>query len=219
MELDITEIKLSKKDLEKGIHLPESLSPELAYLCGIIVGDGSIYYRKDKKDYALKVVGNPKDERELYDEVISVHFKKVFEFIPNFKFHDSNTTYGFMIQSKSMMLFLTEKIGLLKGKKDENLCIPEIFKVDDQLIKSFIRGLFDTDGCMCFKKRYKLFPYYPVISLSSSSKKLISEVALYLKSESFKVVEIYDYKILDSRFKNGFSMINRVEMNGRTNLR
>ena len=218
MEFDLSDIKFSNNDLEKGLILPKMLAPKLAYLCGIFTGDGSIFQRKEKRDYLLKCVGNPKDERELYYEVIGPYFKDTFGFMPNIRLHDSNTTFGFTVLSKGLLQFLTAKAGLMKGKKDGNLGIPEIFKNDKELIIHFIRGLFDTDGCMCFKKRYRSYPYYPVISVSSSSEKLMREVAKELKEIGFKVVEIYNYKIFDSRFKNGFSLINRVELNGVKNL-
>ena len=34
----------------------------------------------------------------------------------------------------------------------------------------------------------------------------------------FKVVESYNYKDIDSRFKNGFNIISRLELNGVKNL-
>ena len=219
MEFDLSDIKFSKPDISKGLILPKVTSYKLAYLCGILTGDGSIFERKDKKDYGLKCVGNPKDEQELYYEIVGPYFKEVFGFIPNIRLQDTNTTFGFVVLSKGLLRFLTDKVGLIKGRKDGKLGIPKIFKKDKEMIRPFNRGLFDTDGCMCFKRRYKDTPYYPVISLSSSSEKLIREVAQELKDIGFKVVELYNYKIFDSRFKKGFSIINRVELNGFNNLR
>ncbi len=218
MEFDVTDIQFSRYDIKKGLKLPNTLSQELSYLCGIIVGDGCIFQRSDKKDYCLKVVGNPKDEQELYHEVIGPYFYKVFGFIPNIKLQDTNTTYGFSVLSKELLRFLTEKTGLNKGRKDQKLGIPEIFKNNREFLIPFIRGLFDTDGCMCFKKRYRKEPYYPVISLSSLSEKLIREVVQELKEMGFKVVESYNRQIFDPRLKNGFNIISRVELNGFANL-
>lgn len=218
MEFNVTDIKFSRYDIKKGLKLPNTLSPELAYLCGIIVGDGSIFHRPEKNDYLLKIVGNPKDEQELYHDVIGPYFYKVFGFIPNIRLQDTNTTYGFIVRSKGLLKFLTEKTGLMKGKKDYSLGIPEIFKNNREFLIPFLRGLFDTDGCMCFKKRYRKEPYYPVISLSSLSEKLIREVVKELKMMDFKVVESYNRQIFDSRLKKGFNIISRVELNGFKNL-
>ncbi len=219
MEFDLNDVTISRNDKARGLRLPIRPSSKLAYLCGIFTGDGSIFQRPDKKDYLLKCVGNPKDEQELYHQVIGPFFEEVFGFLPNIRLHDSGTTFGFGVLSKGLFTFLTEKVGLVNGKKDGMLGIPAVFRQDKQLIVPFLRGLFDTDGCMCFKKRYRKYPYYPVISLSSSSEKLIKEVAGVLKDFGFRIVEIYNYKVPDKRAKNGFTIINRIEMNGFENLR
>lgn len=214
----IKEIKLNSKDKIKELKLPLQLSLELAYLSGVFVGDGSLY-KRDKKDYILKCVGNPKDEKEFYYSIIGPYFKKTFGFNPKINFQDSNTTFGFIAYSKSIFTYLTKIIGLNSGKKDQKLCIPSIFKENPEFLTYFIRGLFDTDGCISFKKKYKKNPYYPVITLSSQSKRLIKEVSSILKSLKFNLVEIYDYKVKDYRNINGFTIINRLELNGSKNLK
>ena len=144
-------IELSKHDVLKKLKLPNNLSSDLAYLCGILVGDGSIYNRENKNEYVIKCVGNPLDEKELYYQVIGPKFKKIFGFMPRIGYYDSRTTFGFTIYSKTLFLYLTNVIGLLHGKKDERLRIPEIIKYNKKLLVPFIRGLFDTDGCIFAK--------------------------------------------------------------------
>ena len=46
---------------EKVIQIPRK-NIDLAYLCGVLAGEGSINIRKNKCDYEIKCVGNPKDE-------------------------------------------------------------------------------------------------------------------------------------------------------------
>jgi len=212
-------IELSRKDVVRSLKLPSIIDRELAYLCGILIGDGSIYKRDNKNDYIIKCVGNPHDEKELYHEVIGTKFRKVFGFVPNIKLQDSNTTYGFTIHSKSIFKYLTEVIGLKYGRKDQRLKIPDIFLEDKGLLLILIKGIFDTDGCISFKKRYKENPYYPVITISSKSKKLIQQISSFLKNKDFKIVEVYDYKVKDLRNSRGYTVINRIEMNGRDNLK
>ncbi len=211
-------INFSKQDLARKLKLPRTVSPDLAYLCGVLVGDGSVYKREKKKEYTIKCVGNPEDEKEFYFMIIGPTFQKVFGFTPKISYQDSNTTFGFIVYSKALFEYLTEVVGLLHGKKDQKLRIPEIMTQNNVLLISFIRGVFDTDGCICFKKRYSEKPYYPVISLSSKSKALIKDISGVLKGIGFKVVETYDYMVNDKRIKSGFTIINRLELNGRNNL-
>ncbi len=213
------EIVLSKKDVEKGIILPKTISSELAYLSGVLIGDGSIGFRDNKKEYVVCCFGNPLDEQEFYFQVVGPKFKQVFNFMPKMKSFHKNTTFGFRIYSKTLFLFFTKFVGLPVGIKYGSLKLPEIFKENKSLVIPLIRGIFDTDGCISFKKRNKLKPYYPVISLASKSKTLIFEVSTILKKLGFRVVEKYDYKVRDSRFKIGFSIINTLTLNGESQLK
>jgi intein/homing endonuclease len=201
-----------------NLIIPERISEDLAYLCGVFAGDGSINFREKKNEYSLKCVGNPKDEQQFYHEVIGPRFERVFGVFPNVKFQDSFTTYGFVIYSKLLYYFLTEKIGLPKGIKYEHLIIPNVFLESKKTTMAFIRGVFDTDGCITFKKRYKLYPYYPVISLSSKSATFIEQISEILKLLGLKPVLLLNYKTVDFRVKNKYTIISRLELNGVKNL-
>src|SRR3989344_2472652 len=97
--LDTSNIKFSKFDTERKIKLPHEIIPDLAYLCGILAGDGHI-----SKDYGgksrnrISCGGNPKDEKPFYNIIIKDLFKKLFnvEIIPK-DLHDG--TYGFRFGS------------------------------------------------------------------------------------------------------------------------
>lgn len=205
--------------LNNDLIIPSLITEDLAYLCGIFAGDGSINYRSNKSEYSLKCVGNPKDEKELYHNVINPKFINIFGKSLKLRLLDSKTTYGFIIYSKQLYNYLTQIIGLPSGVKYSKLSIPDILLKDKKLILAFIRGVFDTDGCISFKKRYKNVPYYPTISLSSKSSKLIGQISGFLKELGFRVVEMYDYKVKDQRTKDGFTIISRIDLNGQYNLR
>jgi len=201
------------------ISTPQLINNKLAYFCGVLTGDGSIYHRQEKSDYIIKCVGNPSDEVSFYDTILAPLIKELFSIDIVTKLHDSNKTYGFTIHSKDLFRYLVEDLDLPAGKKYDRLKIPSEIKNNNELKINFIRGLFDTDGCICFKKRYKKVPYYPVISLSSKSNKLISEVHQELAELGFKCNIFLDYTYKDIRIKQGFNTISRLEMNGRHNLK
>ncbi|MBI3190725.1 hypothetical protein HYZ41_03405 [archaeon] len=170
----------------RRISIPSKLTCDLAYICGVLAGDGSINIRPNKYDYAVKCVGNPKDEKEFYDIILKNLFKKIFDIEIKPRLHDSGTTYGFSLSSKSLVIFLTEFIGLPSARKN-NIEIPPIFLHDKNLLRAFIQGLADTDFCLSLKKRYKNYHYYPVVSGVSISSKLIDQVSDILNNEGFKV--------------------------------
>ncbi len=213
------DIKFSKRDLEKGLKLPSKMTDDLAYLCGVFAGDGHISFDKKKYRYCIKCVGNPKDEKEFYHQIIAPAFEKVFGISVNVKDHDSGITYGFEFFSKALIKYLVDVIGLPSGRKYPGLCIPKVFLSDDELVKSFLRGVYDTDGGLCFKRRYREKPYYPVLNFSSRNKCFIWEISMILKSYGFTFYETYDYRVIDPRLKQGFNLISRIELNGKENFR
>jgi intein/homing endonuclease len=209
---------VSKYDKTRGIIIPETITEDLAYLCGIFAGDGSIGYRRKKNEYSLKVVGNPKDEKEFYHQVIGPRFEKVFGIFPRMKYHDSKTTYGFSVYSKSIYNYLTKVVGLPYGVKYPTLKIPEIFYREEKLVVAFVRGVFDTDGCISFKKSHKTYPNYPVINLTSKSAEFIREIANFLSTLGLKFSVLYNYKQKDLRIVKGFTTVSRIDISGHINL-
>ena len=110
--------------IKHNVHIDE----DLAYLCGVLSGDGHIRHRKEKHDYLIKCVGNPNNEIGYYDNVIKPLFSRVFDLSIKTRLYDQNTTYGFQLYSKELYQFLTIVIGIPSGKKAESIRIPEIFK-------------------------------------------------------------------------------------------
>jgi len=209
---------VSRNDRKRGIIIPIEITEDLAYLCGIFAGDGSIGYRRKKNEYSLKVVGNPKDEMEFYHQVIGPKFEKVFGILPRMKFHDSKTTFGFSIYSKTIYNYLVNKVGLPSGVKYYSLEIPRIFLNDRRLIIAFIRGVFDTDGCISFKKGDKDYPNYPVINLTSKSADFIKQISNELNNIGLKYSVSYNYNQRDLRIERGFTTVSRIDIHGHKNL-
>ncbi len=210
---------LSKIDIKKGLKIPVHITEDLAYLCGVFAGDGSINYRKSKHEYSLKVVGNPKDEKEFYHLIIGPKFENVFGIFPRMKYHDKATTYGFSVYSKTIYNYLVNFIGLPSGVKYGSLKIPEIFYEDDKLLIAFVRGVFDTDGCISFKKRTKQYKDYPTISVASKSSRFIKQIVEVLQKIGFELWVQYNYKKYDSRIKAGYTIISTININGKPRLK
>jgi hypothetical protein len=59
------------------LTVPDGITLELAYLSGVLAGDGGINIRP-KHDYEIKCVGNPKNEKKFYDAVVAPLFEKLF---------------------------------------------------------------------------------------------------------------------------------------------
>lgn len=206
-------IKLSNKDKIKGLCFPIEITEELAYLVGVLAGDGNICVRNYKNDYRIKCVGDPKKEVEFYNHVLKPIFKKIFNINIDVREQDSGTTYGFYIYSKALVEYFTKTFELPIGKKYDELKIPTIIRKKDLMIP-FIRGLADTDFCVTYKKKNRC-----CIAGASKSKRFMKEIADELKKLSFKFYEVYDYKVKDIRFKAGYFLINRIEINSKSSIK
>lgn len=205
--------ELSKKDKIKGLIIPNNVTHDLAYLVGVLAGDGSISIRPNKHDYRIKCVGDVKHEKAFYHEVINPIFNKLFNINLDLKLQDSNTTYGFYIYSKALVYFFNKNFQLPIGKKYSKLVIPKIIEKYG-LIPYFLRGLADTDFGISIKKSK-----YICIVGSSKSKNFMKSISSELKKLGFTFYEVYDYKLIDKRFKKGYSLINRIEINGNKNFK
>ena len=214
-KMDLSQINYTWQEKKKGLVLPKKMTSGLAYLCGVIAGDGSINYRDKNKEYSVECAGNSKDEIEFYEKVVNPLFKNLFGFSPKLNYYSLGSTYGFRIYSKSLFYYFVNVIGLPYGKKYSKLKIPACIINNNVFLINFIRGLMDTDGCITFKKKNK----YPTLVLASASYIFVKEISLILKGWDFYFYEVYNYKVYDARFKNGFSIINRIEINGKNNLK
>jgi hypothetical protein len=190
--------------------------PELAYLCGVIAGDGCITIRPEKHDHCLYCAGNFSDEQEYYQTVISPLMKQVFGITVNLRPHSGGRCFGFTISSKQLTAFLVNTVGLPVGKKYEHLHFPKLFTTAETKV-AFLRGLFDTDGCISFKKRNATVGYYPTISFSSKSQRLVFQVAYHLTACSFLPVT---HTVIRKESRIGWNSIKRTDLflNGTRNF-
>lgn len=162
-------------------------SPELTEICGIHAGDGYLRGKDHRKE--LDISGNI-EEKEYYDKHVKSLFKKVFNIIIEPRYFESRNTYGFVLRNLEIIKFL-KSLGFPYGKKTFTVKIPKFIlkSKDKKYIFAFLRGLFDTDGCVHFWNRkgrkYSLFKrthnYYPLIAFSTVSEPLFKDVKIVLK--------------------------------------
>ncbi|HUS51211.1 MAG TPA: LAGLIDADG family homing endonuclease [Candidatus Paceibacterota bacterium] len=177
-----------------------NLSPELAEICGIHVGDGYLRGKDHRKE--LDISGNI-EEKDYYDRHIIKLFKKVFGIDIKCRFFKSRNTYGFVIRDKEIIKFMHE-LGFPYGNKSTSVRIPKkiLNSQDIDIKRNFLRGLFDTDGCVHFKKRdskekYGEFKrthhYYPIILFTTVSKNLNEDLIKLIIGLGFTRFGNYEY--------------------------
>ncbi|MBW2991110.1 hypothetical protein KY348_05405 [Candidatus Woesearchaeota archaeon] len=137
------------------------LTPELAEIVGIMMGDG---YMKNKHNYThvIKVCGSlSKDRNYLY--YVKKLFIRNFNVIPKLLEYPKKDYLELYVYSKELVDYFY-RVLLIPLSPKTNLSIPKYIKEDEQLLISFIRGLFDTDGCVTHQiDRKKDSEYYYVL--------------------------------------------------------
>jgi len=128
------------------------LNPETAYLAGVIVGDGHISNKtKSKsdqsKDYRIAIELNDLTFIKLIEKIIKdiIITKSTTKKRPKIK-GNRQQLYYFQFRNKSFHHFLTTTLGIKSGKKSAEVVVPKKIMQSLNLQKSFLAGLFDTDG-------------------------------------------------------------------------
>lgn len=125
-------------------------NPEIAEILGNFIGDGWIESTKD----ALYIAGSQTEDKEHYDTFVAPTFSKYFTKVSpkNFPYWH---VYGIVSYKKKIVQKAID-LGFQVGKKSYIAKIPDwiMDSNNKDIIKSVIRGIFDTDGCFYCKKAY-----------------------------------------------------------------
>ncbi len=219
MEFDLTNIKFSRVDIKRKLMLPRMMTKELSELIGVIIGDGhmEIYNSNGITHSALKFAGHKSEDFDYYNEYVNSLFKKLFNLELDIKCYNrpKGSYLVARVDSKGLLQFLSKVLKLPTGNKVSISKIPEcISLLAEQL--DFIRGLADTDFCITFKKKYKTYHYYPVISVTQKSKFMIEDLENLFRGLGFSFY--VQYNVLDND-KRGFKTItHRIYISGTKNL-
>lgn len=199
-----------------NVRIPERIDQEVAYLCGMICGDGHLCVRPKKHEYSIYVTGNLNNEREFYEDILSPIFARVFGIEPKVKISTRDNTVNLIIYSKSIVNFFSERCGVPIGKKEHKVRIPDVFR-DTDLVRSFLQGFADADLGLCLKRRYREVPYYPVIGGSSKSKQIILDVSEVLMGLGITFSLSLDRTSYDNRIRKETTR-NMINIYGRKNV-
>lgn len=183
---------------------PKQITPLLAEEIGLHLGDGSMNYYKGKGFYQLR--GHINDDKNHYITRIKLVYKELFDIDINLREMPSCGVFGFQIWSNKLVDYKSKVLGLPLGKKIEFLAPFEI-TLNEELIKCFLRGYFDTDGCLYIENKYGR--PYPRVEMATISKKFAKQLEDMLTKLGFRFSSY-----VEKRAKYGWKDIFRVRING-----
>jgi len=138
-------IVLRQKYLKKTITIPP-LTEGLSEVIGALAGDGHVSI----PNYEVSITCS-----NLVDREYAYYLKNKLEELFNiqFKIYIQNNAIKVKTYSKELVLFLRKEFELPMGKKKGNLHIPKMIRSDPTFLRSYLRGLFDTDGSIYARRK------------------------------------------------------------------
>ncbi|MBN1329112.1 MAG: helix-turn-helix domain-containing protein [Candidatus Heimdallarchaeota archaeon] len=173
----------------EDFQLPLYLSEELAYLVGVIMGDGHL------AEYFINVIDSSKEHIENLAKLLVKHFHSKIEV---FEQQNANA-WNVNILGKWIVRFINFlSAQLINERKYPHLCQPALFCNNNLLRVAFWRGVMDADG-----------GYKNNISFGSASKALIDDFISFLKVYDIK------YHLYHRKYKNAQAHILNISSTSR----
>ena len=166
--------------------MKSKITPEIAELLGAHTGDGTLYKTGSSVVWELRGALNEKD---YYVNNICPLIKKIFGFEIKSKFRNNGYKGVGGIQTcKKQIINTILTFGFKQETKTYGVFVPKfIFDSEVEIKRSFVRGLFDTDGCLRFDKINNSRNYtYPRIEFCFASLKLRDSLKKLLDGLGFK---------------------------------
>ena len=132
------------------------IDEKIAELIGAHCGDGTLY--KTNWGLVWELRGELK-EKNYYVNNICPLLKDIFglKLVSKFRSGGANGVWGVQTSKKEITSFFLE-YGFLPGRKTHTVSVPSYIQNSSHCIKrAFIKGLFDTDGCLRFDRINKQF--------------------------------------------------------------
>ena len=187
------------------------ITPGLAELIGIIMGDGYIYTGHRK--YQIGVVGSPKTDKAYFEKIKSLIWS---EFGKKVEIKERERGLRINFYSKETVDLLVNYFKIPSGRKSDKILVPDQISADWELTKHTIRGLVDTDGSVFVTKKPGILRY-PSIELNTINQKLAIQLRELLIKRGFRVTKIWSHFPLKGykNAKRGY----KVCLNGQNNLK
>jgi len=184
MRLDVEYVGVKLKTSEEGFYIKGShhripnfnISKDIALLLGLLWGDGWMTSRQKALIKGNWKIGLVEDDRSVID-VFSHLVKNIFNLNVSIRFR--KTYYEAYFSSRIVYEVLNKIFGFPDGYKFGKLKIPKIIKESNDLLASFLCGVFSTDG------KFTLHKGYPRIGFDSATKEFVKEIETVLKRLGF----------------------------------
>ncbi len=155
-------------------------SEKLAEFLGIMFGDGHL------SNYQTSITTSCYTDKE-HAQYTKKLIKELFNIESSLKVRKEEGAINVVASSRNLVKFLSNKGMPIGNKIGNNLRAPEWIKKSNLYRKAFIRGLFDTDGCVYLdthRIKNKIYKHLG-LTITSYADNLILDIIDFLKSFGF----------------------------------
>ncbi|MFH1916967.1 MAG: LAGLIDADG family homing endonuclease [Nanoarchaeota archaeon] len=203
IDCEFVDLKTQMQDIQH----PKRVNKDLSELIGILAGDGHI----SAKNHEVSVSGHLHKDYQYMTETVIPLFQNLFSCRIHIKTHEKNNNIRCIINSIRLAQYLVNNFQLPQGRKKGKLHIPKSLRKNKDFLIAYIRGLFDTDGSVYFRRNQ------PVVSIISRDPVFLNEIKSALKmlkySPSLSGKNIYLYRKEDvKRFFNHIQPHNKKHL-------
>lgn len=191
MQLDLSPVSFSRHDIMRELRVPNELTTDLAEDVGYHIGDGYMKSYSDKWSikYDFCYTGHVLEDNDYIFNIFLPRKKALFNLkVCRIKKYNQNSISAWF-KSKALFTFYRDVLKVQESPKI-NISVPKWVYSNKRFEAAFLRGLFDSDGCLSFLKKYKTINYYPVISFSTVSEALFKDVKNILSDLNIKHIGI-----------------------------
>ena len=162
----------------------------LGYFLGVMMGDGSFGYYggKEKSNYAINL--------QTVSEQFADLFRKILSELTGFKVWKSaferksgsyrRKTFNIMAQSKALHDYLLSSLD--SG-------IPKICYENEECLKGFVSGFFDSDGCLIHDRTY----FY--LDFANNNTRILYDLRELFVKRGFHPTNIWENRSSSKTFK------------------
>jgi len=190
MAFSLANLEFSSRGNARHVNLPSEINKDIAELVGTIIGDGHLHIgrRGTTTDYYISIAFNATEDMP-YVKYLAMQFERLFGATVHMRLRSHSNEL--LVRSKGIAHFFND-IGIPAGRKASIVEIPAVILEDGRYVRACIRGIFDTDFSLTFKKKHRRVHYYPVISFSSVSLRLRDQMLHLLSESGFRNIYAFD---------------------------
>ncbi|MBS3064935.1 MAG: hypothetical protein J4451_00330 [DPANN group archaeon] len=188
------------------------MEAKLAEFLGILTGDG--YVTKLPRTFQFGIVVDAIKDKAYLENYVKPLVEELFEVKTKITFR--NNALNLVFCSKKIGEYVIS-LGFPIGRKG-NLPIVDFVLKNEKLWPHFLRGYFDTDGCIFWDKRKIYKKPYPRITFTTISENLARDLKNCLEKLGFPI-RIAKKNRLTTLAKRGYSITYDIEFYGHKHLK